>query len=102
MGHYPENPFDYIKIYSYHMPLFFLVGGMLLNTKKPPSNFYYNILTKYAAYTISAYIIIGATVKLILHFYDINTGKIFGDGVLETIKFALASNMHGNSFFLVA
>lgn len=88
--------------YFFHMPLFFFLGGVLLNLKKSSKDFYKNIFFKYFLYIVFTYILLGLVSKFLHYVFNIKDMNIFEDGFISTAYLAINSNFHNNYFFLVA
>ena len=103
LGHYSHQPFDTLPPYTYHMPLFFFIGGYLFRSG---IGFYDFLKRKFIypiIYIIIIYIIIGlindfVIVKITKH----NNYSLISKGIIENIYYAVQSNFHGNPYFKVA
>ncbi|EMF20589.1 acyltransferase family protein [Citrobacter freundii] len=102
IGHYYWRPFGSPDPYLFHMPLFFFLGGLVMNTTKSPKKFFADIFKRHIAYIFITYLIIGIAVSLISKFSPIDKGEPFSDGLLLTISNIYHYCFHNNKFFLVA
>lgn len=102
MGHYSMTPFGVPQPYLFHMPLFFFLGGMLINKNKSLTQILSSILKKYIIYIIITYAFIGAITKVITATTNSVLLDPFPVDVLETIHSAYRSDFHINPLFLVA
>ncbi|MGL5966946.1 MAG: acyltransferase family protein [Kluyvera sp.] len=101
LGHYSVRPLDVFWPFIYHMPMFFMLGGVLYK-EKPIINSLASTLKKHGLYLLYTYLIIALISILINTVYDSGIGKIFSDNLFETPILAIKSNFHNNSYFLVA
>ncbi|HHJ4330225.1 TPA: acyltransferase family protein [Citrobacter freundii] len=102
IGHYYWRPFGAPDPYLFHMPLFFFLGGLVMNTAKSPKKFFADIFKRHIAYIFITYLIIGAIVTLISKFAPIDQGEPFSGGLFGTISNIYHYCFHNNKFFLVA
>lgn len=102
IGHYPGNPFTYYSPHIYHMPLFFFIGGMLLNDDRSFDAHVLNLARKNALYIVYIYIAIAIVVWTIHLRYSIDYTALWRDGLWDSIIYPIKNNFHGGSYFLVA
>lgn len=102
IGHYPELVFSLYSPYSFHMPLFFFLGGYLFSARRAGLAFWKDILFKYYVYIIYTYLVIGCVAVVLKMFYPVNVGVPFREGIIDTIYLAVKGNLHTNRLFMVA
>ncbi|HAT3957220.1 TPA: hypothetical protein P7Y94_001704 [Citrobacter freundii] len=102
IGHYYWRPFGAPDPYLFHMPLFFFLGGILMNQGKSVNKFFVDIFKRHIAYIAITYLIIGTVVTLISKFSPIDKGEPFSGGLIDTISNIYNYCFHNNKFFLVA
>lgn len=100
-GHFPNNIINVLMPYTFHMPLFFFIGGMLFSIKKGFVKFYKGILTKYLLYIVISYLILGMSAKVLHHYFNTMDMNVFGSNPIETIKIAITNNFHNNMMFII-
>ena len=102
IGHYPIKLFSLFSPYAFHMPLFFLLGGLLYKNRNYSSLVFRNI-KKHGGYIVVTYIIISVLVIIMNKLYGISVSKIYLEsGIFDTVIFTIEKNFHNNTFFLVA
>lgn len=101
LGHYSVRPLDIFWPFIYHMPMFFMLGGVLYK-EKPIVNSITSTLKKHGLYLLYTYLIIALISIVINTVYGSGIGKIFSDNFIETPALAIKGNFHNNSYFLVA
>lgn len=101
LGHYGIVPPYIFEPYTFHMPLFFLLGGILF---KETSIFktIKSILIKHLWYVVYTYLIISVIAIFISSHYNVSIGEIYSTTILSTIKNIFNRNFHNNGYFLVA
>lgn len=102
IGHYYWRPFGAPDPYLFHMPLFFFLGGVLMNSGKSSKKFFADIFKRHIVYIAITYLIIGAIVTIISKFAPIDQGEPFSGGLFGTISNIYNYCFHNNKFFLVA
>jgi len=100
-GHFPNGIINILLPYTFHMPLFYFIGGLLFNPYKEAKKFYKGIIIKYLLYISIAYVFLGGSAKLLNKYFSTRDMNVFGNGVLETIKLAIENNFHNNLFFII-
>lgn len=102
VGHINSELGNYLKPYFYHMPLFFLIGGML---SKGQINFSLikKTVIKYNIYIIYTYFIISLSVLFIQTQIRpaIITGIMFQNNIFETLKTAIMGNWHTSHYAVI-
>jgi len=101
-GHLVDQPFNMYSPYTFHMPLFFFLGGMLYNEGKSFYSLSRSIFNRHFKYIITTYIITGIIGQVIYYKYGIFLGNIFNSNPISTVYYALQGNMHTNLLFLTA
>lgn len=101
IGHYPGNPFNYFNPYLFHMPLFFFLGGVLLNENRKIQKHTLTIIRKHAFYIVYIYISTVAITWTIHLIYPIDYESLWKGGLFSSAIYAIKSNFHGGSYFLV-
>lgn len=101
IGHLNNQPFDVLHPYVFHMPLFFLLGGMLLSIDNGLFFRIKNTVTKHGLYLIKSYIITGVLSLLLVYYFNVEERKPFADGVFNTIIYTIKSNFGNNGLFVV-
>ncbi|MDF1837291.1 MAG: hypothetical protein P1V35_05445 [Planctomycetota bacterium] len=104
IGHYRWLPPTLFHPYIFHMPLFFMVGGILA---KPASSVAVQSskVTKSLGYVVIHYLLIGGLTMLTNSTFGTSIDVAFvgdGESSLGALTFPLERNMHNNSLFLVA
>ncbi|HBD0170560.1 TPA: acyltransferase family protein, partial [Escherichia coli] len=97
-GHYPNTIINVLKPYIFHMPLFFFLGGMLVNTNKTSKQVYITAFKRYFLYIIFSYIILGVSTDVLHYLFGTQKLNVFAG--LRTPALALESNFHNNFFFI--
>ncbi|MCU6277027.1 acyltransferase family protein [Enterobacter quasiroggenkampii] len=100
-GHFPNNIINVLLPYTFHMPLFFFIGGILFNPYKDVKMFYKGIAVKYLFYIFLAYIFLGCSAKLLHNIFNTSDMNVFGSGVISTVRLAVENNFHNNLFYIV-
>ncbi|WP_433636496.1 acyltransferase family protein [Kluyvera georgiana] len=98
IGHYPNPLSPILRPYVFHMPLFFFLGGMLVNTDKRRSVFYVSLFKRYFIYIIISYIILGVCADLFHYLFGTQKLNVFSG--LSTFSLALEENFNNNFFFI--
>ncbi len=101
LGHYGIVPPYIFEPYTFHMPLFFLLGGILFKETSILQTIK-NITIKHLWYIAYTYIIISAIALLISSYYNISIGEIYKSTISDTFKNIFEKNFHNNGYFLVA
>lgn len=101
IGHFYNQPFNYIHPYVFHMPLFFFLGGMLLSLKHGVLVKLKTTINKHGFYLIKSYVITGILSSLLVYFFNVEKRKPFSSGLFDTIEFTIKSNFGNNSLFVV-
>ena len=101
LGHYGIVPPYIFSPYTFHMPLFYLLGGILFKETSLLKTIK-SITVKHLWYIVYTYLIISAIAMLINHYFGISTGDIYKSGPLSSIENTFKRNFHNNGFFLVA
>jgi len=101
LGHYGIVPPYIFEPYTFHMPLFFLLGGILFKETSILQTIK-NITIKHLWYIVYTYIIISAIALLISNYYNISIGEIYKSTISDTFKNIFDKNFHNNGYFLVA
>lgn len=101
IGHYGIVPPYIFEPYTFHMPLFFLLGGILFKESSILQTIK-NITVKHLWYITYTYIIISAIAMILINNYNIAIGEIYKSTILDSIKNIFKRNFHNNGYFLVA
>ncbi|HHR5811022.1 acyltransferase family protein [Providencia alcalifaciens] len=102
MGHYPVKLFNLFTPYAFHMPLFFILGGVLYKKRNYASLISRNI-KKHGGYIFINYIIIAFIMTVFNEIYSVPVSNlIINNSIFDTISYVLDRNFHNNTFFLVA
>lgn len=99
-GHIANEVFNFYNAYLFHMPLFFLIGGMLYKGNRTLLNLSVHVIKKQTPFIVITYIIIGYISVMITSNYGIRIGDAFSSDIYQTIKLAIKSNFHNNKIFL--
>ncbi|WP_354625116.1 acyltransferase family protein [Psychromonas sp. MME2] len=103
IGHYNWMPLDIYDPYIYHMPIFFIIGGIVMKPIRDVKKWLKDCVTKYILYMAIWYMVIGLVTWVINHIFATKIVLRFSDsGQFNPLEFALQSNMHNNSLFMVA
>lgn len=102
IGHYHGNPFEYYRPYIYHMPLFFFLGGLLINPTRSIFSNSINITKKHFPYLIYTYVFIALLIWAIHAFFPINYTSMWRENIFDSIIYPVKNNFHGGSYFVVA
>ena len=103
IGHYPWYPVKIYNPYIFHMPLFFLLGGVLAQPIIDWKKWIGKIVKSYIAYTVIWYLVLAICAVCI--------NKLFGTQIIMVLSstdkfdyaiYPLTQNMHNNRLFLVA
>ncbi|WP_234012732.1 acyltransferase family protein, partial [Cronobacter dublinensis] len=102
IGHYSNNIFNVMTPYMYHMPLFFIIGGMVFNEHKGYYSFIKVIIKKYVAYIILADAFL-LFISHLLQKYTTITGLYKKqDSIYDYAVYFIHTNMHVSFLFLVS
>lgn len=101
LGHFPNNITNVIKPYTFHMPLFFLLGGLLFTTNKGYYKHFKNVFSKYFIYIVISYILLALFVDFSNHIFGTQKLITHSSGFYETIKLIMKNNLHNNTLFMV-
>lgn len=102
IGHCANNTFNVMTPYMYHMPLFFIIGGMVFNENKSFSSFIKVIIKKYFAYIILADAFL-FLISYLLQKYTIITNLYKKqDSIYDYAVYFINTNMHVSFLFLVS
>lgn len=102
IGHYNWVPLDIYDPYIYHMPLFFIIAGIVSKPICSIKRWLKDCFTKYILYIVIWYSLIGLATLFINHTFGTNILLGFVDsGRFNPIEFSLRTNMHWNSLFMV-
>ena len=103
LGHYDASVMNLFKPYTFHMPLFFLVGGLTLNYNKSFKSFTKTVFKSLISYAALTYIVTGIASEIISKKYNLPVfGNAFITDPLTTIKTAFKYNFSNNRLFVVA
>lgn len=103
LGHYDASVMNLFKPYTFHMPLFFLIGGLTLNYNKPLKSFAKTVLKSLIIYAAVTYIITGIASEIISEKYNLPVfANAFISDPITTIKTAFKYNFANNRLFVVA
>ncbi|CAH6020984.1 hypothetical protein AI3057V1_1485 [Citrobacter freundii] len=102
IGHYNLTPFSIPHPYYFHMPLFFFIGGMLINTKKSFTDVFRSIFRKHIIYIALTYVFIGIITKILILSIGANLSDPLKGGVSQILFAMYHTDFHVNSLFLVA
>ncbi|EPD4195425.1 acyltransferase family protein [Escherichia coli] len=102
IGHYSNNIFNVMTPYMYHMPLFFMIGGIVFNENKNPLQFLSIIIRKFFFYIV----IVDMFLLLVSYLIQESTG-ISGlykaqSSIYDYAIYFLNTNMHISFLFLVS
>ncbi|EIK7096052.1 acyltransferase, partial [Escherichia coli] len=101
-SHYPTSPINRLVPYMYHMPLFFFLGGMLFNHKKPLIEHYKKVLIKHFLYIVLTYVVVGCVALVINKYTGSPVGAIFKDSIYNTVSNVLSTGFSNNRYFLAS
>ena len=103
LGHYDSSVMNMFKPYTFHMPLFFFLGGITLNYNKRSISFIRVVLKSIIIYAIATYIITGAVAEFLFSRLSIHSlGNAFLSDPVTTISAAFKYNFSNNRLFVVA
>lgn len=103
LGHYDSSVMNLFKPYTFHMPLFFLIGGLTLNYTKPLKSFTRSVFKSLIIYAALTYIITGLISEVISKMFNLPVfGNAFISDPLTTISTAFKYNFANNRLFVVA
>lgn len=100
-AHYPNNITAILQIYTFHMPLFFFLGGLLFNSNKSALSFYKNIFQKYFMYIVISYILLALSVNFLHYFFGTQKITTHLGSISDTISLIVTWNFHNNPLFMV-
>lgn len=100
IGHYSGILSNITQPYLYHMPLFFFIGGMLINGKKPVHSSI-KVSYKILKYLIFSYFIIGLFSLEFNYYFGSDFGVSFSNDIFHTLLLVIKSNFHSNNLFLI-
>ncbi|MGB6241848.1 MAG: acyltransferase family protein [Castellaniella sp.] len=102
IGHYHGSLFDFYRPYTFHMPLFFFIGGLLLDPRTSARKFYTGIARKHVLYAISTYLVIGSLAVLFRNGLGADIqGDPFNGSIHDILLANYESNFEQNTYFLV-
>ena len=103
LGHYDASVMNLFKPYTFHMPLFFLIGGLTLNYNKPLKLFTKTVFKSLIIYAVITYIITGIASEIISFEYNLPVfANAFISDPITTINTAFKYNFANNRLFVVA
>jgi len=103
LGHYDASVMNMFKPYTFHMPLFFFLGGITLNYNKKTLSFLKAVFKSIMIYAIATYIITGAISEFLFSKLSIpSLGNAFIADPVTTITAAFKYNFSNNRLFVVA
>lgn len=102
MGHFPGDPFNFYRSYMYHMPLFFFLGGMLVNPMKSFGLHLTGIAKRHLLYIVIIYVLIALLMHGVAQFYPLRYTNLWKGDIWASLYYPLQRNFHGGSFFPVA
>lgn len=103
LGHYDASVMNLFKPYTFHMPLFFLIGGLTVNYNKPLKSFMKTVFKSLVIYAAITYCITGVISEIISAEYNLPVfGNAFITDPLTTIITAFKYNFANNRLFVVA
>lgn len=101
IGHYPGDPFVFLKPYVYHMPLFFFLGGVLLNTRRSLLSHSANLIKKHLSYIVIVYLLLALIFAMLHQLYPIAYTSLWRGNVLDSVLYPIEQSFHGGSYFFV-
>lgn len=101
IGHYPGDPFTFLKPYVYHMPLFFFLGGLLLNTRRSVASHALGIVKKHLFYIAAVYVLIALVFAILHQLYPIAYTSMWRGSLLDSVLYPIEQSFHGGSYFFV-
>lgn len=101
LSHYPIRPLDVFWPFIFHMPMFFLLGGLLYKRKSIIKTCK-DVAIKHLFYLTYTYVIISLIATFLSSRYGINVGRIYPENFIYSFNWAIEKNFHNNAFFLVA
>ncbi|MGG4603892.1 acyltransferase family protein [Paenalcaligenes sp. Me131] len=101
IGHYPGDPFTFLKPYVYHMPLFFFLGGLLLNTRRSVASHALGIVRKHLFYIAAVYVLIALVFAILHQLYPIAYTSMWRGNLLDSVLYPIEQSFHGGSYFFV-
>lgn len=103
LGHYDASVMNVFKPYTFHMPLFFLIGGLTLNYNKSLKTFTKTVFKSLITYAAITYIITGILSEIISFKFNLPVfGNAFLSDPITTINTAFKYNFANNRLFVVA
>ncbi|MDR9827246.1 acyltransferase family protein [Vibrio sp. FNV 38] len=100
VGHYLWHPNWTWSPYLFHMPLFFILGGVVAKPIQDTSAWCKKIMRHYVGYYVVWYVAIAAITWLIVSFWSTRIVFHLGTGI-EVLSAPLRFNSHNNSLFMV-
>lgn len=101
IGHYPGDPFVFLKPYVYHMPLFFFLGGVLLNTRRSLVSHSANLIRKHLSYIVIVYVLLALIFSILHQLYPIAYTSMWRGNLLDSVLYPIEQSFHGGSYFFV-
>lgn len=103
LGHYDASIMNMFKPYTFHMPLFFFLGGVTLNYNKKSLIFLKSVLKSIIIYAAVTYVITGVISETLTNRYSLHVfGNAFLSNPLTTLSTAFKYNFANNRLFVVA
>lgn len=102
IGHCSNNIFNVMTPYMYHMPMFFIIGGMVFNVGKPLKKFLGDIFTKFIVYIAIADIFLLFISYMLQNYFGISGLYKHQEKITDYIVYSLNTNMHVSFLFLVS
>lgn len=100
LGHYAIKPLDVLQPYVFHMPLFFLIGGLLFKDRCV-SKVIMGVLKKHIMYIVYTFVIISLIAVYLRDSFGLWVGNIYPEKIEDSIVWTLQHNFHNNNYFLV-
>lgn len=101
LSHYPIRPLDVFWPFIFHMPMFFLLGGLLFKPK-PILKTLKDVVVKHLFYLAYTFAIIAIIASYLANKYHFSAGPIYPQNILDIVTWSIDKNFHNNAFFLVA
>lgn len=101
LGHYFWQPGQVYSVYLFHMPLFFILGGLVSKPTKDYWRMWRKVWSQYVLYLLVWYCVIAFVTTLIKYYYPIKVSLYLGQS-WDLLIYPWRFNMHNNSLFMVA
>lgn len=101
IGHYNGAWKNFLYPHWYHMPLFFLIGGLVAKESIRFPIFFKNILVRYFLYIVFTYVLVSLFTLFLHEFFSFNLGTpFFLSSFQDALLMPFRKNLHSSPYVL--